>query len=590
MREYALRRVLLVPVTLFLVTVVVFSLAFSKTQALHLAEDMTKTLRESEERYRYMVDSAPDPILTLSVTGFIESVNPAAEQLSGYTREELIGKHLTATKVLALSAIGPALKEFTFILAGQARPPREYEMVTKDNRRLVMEAHGQALHAGRKLFGMQIIMRDVTLKRAAAEQEQQQAKELAARNEQLQRQEQAMHSLLEDMQAAQMRLEDRDKLLRDTNARLQEMAALKDEFVAKVSHELRTPLTSIKEGLNLLMDNALGQTNPEQQDFLKTMDQDINRLAEMINNMLDIAKIEAGGLRLQRDRLDVREAVLASGRTLQSLLGARTLTTDCPDGLMVFGDEHRLIQVFTNLLSNAIKFTPEQGMITVQGRLRDGLVSVSVQDSGIGVSAEDLPKLFKKFSQVGEVDRNRSRGTGLGLVVCKELVELHGGTIEASSIPSQGSTFTVRLPEYTDEIALTESFHNLVGPAAASNQMIALVAIDASDALRDAPGEGTGSMLHALAEDVRRHLHRGDVILTLGNRWVVVLALCSPDGPGAIVRRLRGALAIHALRYGAARHPGDGANAPTLFAHACARVDAGITAPAATQPVKGSPS
>ncbi len=389
-----------------------------------------------------------------------------------------------------------------------------------------------------------------------------QAMTLEARNLALRRQETITQSLLEDTQSANERLADRERSLQDANRRLQELAVLKDEFVAKVSHELRTPLTSIKEGLNLLLDNALGETTADQRDFLSTMDQDIDRLTDLISNMLDIAKIEAGRMRLARRRLGLHEVVSAVVPSIQRLAGGRTIQVDGPTDLETYGDRNRLIQVLSNLLSNAVKFTPEDGRITVRALRLGGEVGFAVQDTGAGMAPEDLARLFQKFSQVGPQDPARPRGTGLGLVVCKELVELHGGRIEVESEPGRGTTFTVRLPVYSDEHALAATFRELRLMAESEGRGVALVLMNA---------EGTGARLpecERLAEAARQHLHRGDVVLTLRPAWVAILAVTEPDGIGAIVRRLDAALARPGLRWGAALSPRDGMTVGTLFARA----------------------
>ena len=418
------------------------------------------------------------------------------------------------------------------------------------------------------------------------QQSRDRAGQLEQTNKELNRRETVMHSLLEDLRSTKERLEEQEQQLRAANRRLEGLAVLKDELVAKVSHELRTPLTSIKEGLSLLLDNALGATTPEQRDFVQTMDADIDRLAELINNMLDLSKIEAGRMRLQRRRVNIADLVEATVRSYRTISGKRVIEQQTNGPLPVFADTNRLLQVFGNLFSNALKFTKDDGgriMFTVG--MRGAQVAVSVQDNGPGISPEDLPKLFQKFSQVGTQNPERPRGTGLGLLLCKEFVELHHGRIEVASTLGRGTTFTVLLPAYSDAFALRESVRELLDQGG-SNQTVGLVAIDAELVIKDEP-ERTAA-LERLAEEVRHSLHRGDAVLAMEPYWVVVVAAIDHDGLAAILARLRKSLAQAAqLRFGAAEYPADGKDAEALFACASTALDQGR---AALQGGAGQPS
>jgi signal transduction histidine kinase len=367
----------------------------------------------------------------------------------------------------------------------------------------------------------------------------------------------------------------RDELLA-ANRRLEGLLAVKDEFVAKVSHELRTPLTSVKEGLSLFRDNALGEMSAEQQDFLKTMYEDVDRLAELVNNMLDLSKMEAGRMRLRRRRADIRRQLESIVSGYRSILGERRLSIEAAEMPPVFVDEERMRQVFVNLLSNAIKFTAEDGAITFRVAQRGGEVAVSVADNGIGIAREDIPKLFGKFAQVGPRDPNQPRGTGLGLAVCKELVGLHGGRIEVASEVGRGATFTVSLPVYTDALALTESFQELRDFAAKeANPSVGLIAVHAASAAGSiAEAADPREPIRRLAEEIRHKVHRDDVVLDLEPPWIVILAATDAGGLHAIIRRLRGSLGMgERLRFGTAAYPADGESAAALFERAGGMVD-----------------
>jgi signal transduction histidine kinase len=401
---------------------------------------------------------------------------------------------------------------------------------------------------------------------------------LEAHNQEFARREQVMQSLLEDLNASKERIEQQAGTLHAANEKLKELAVLKDEFVAKVSHELRTPLTSVKEGISLMLDGALGETTADQQDFLQTMDGDIDRLTELINNMLDLSKIEAGRMRLFRNRVEVPKLVELVLKSYHSLLGKRAVHVDAtPDLAPVFGDANRLTQVLTNLLSNAIKFTHNDGAITFRLQQRNGLVTVGVEDNGPGIAPDDLAKLFQKFSQVGQPSGGGHRGTGLGLVVCKELTELHGGRIEVASQVGKGTTFTMSLPAYTDQFALAESFREQLQLASSQDGPVAvsLVAVDVRPLLdaADSPAARADTLERTPAE-VRQHLHRGDAVLPIEPAWVVALSATDARGARAIVTRLREKLGEgQRLQFGAAVYPLHGHDAPALFAHATAHMN-----------------
>ncbi len=423
---------------------------------------------------------------------------------------------------------------------------------------------------------------------ALEHQLQQQAEQLARANEELQRREHVMRELLGNLQAAKQELETERGHLEAANQRLQQLAILKDEFVAKVSHELRTPLTSIKEGVSLLVDRALGQINAEQEDFLKTIDGEIDRLAELINDMLDISKIEAGRLRLVRRRLNVRPLLDTLVRSHQPAAGRRTVRIDGGDIPSVFADADRMIQVLTNLLSNAVKFTDDRGHITFRLGQQNGHVTIAVQDDGPGIAPNDLSKLFQKFSQVGHRDPNRPRGTGLGLALCKELMELQRGGIDVVSTPGSGSTFTVSLPVYSDAFAMEDSLRELVElTPPGDHPTVGLLAIDVERLLASVAGvaQPSRAALEGVAEDVQRHIHRGDLVLAIEPRWVVVLASTDAAGCQAMVQRLRGALRGAAeFRFGTAAYPTDAATASELFAHASRLLDQGLATPSRSRP------
>jgi len=399
--------------------------------------------------------------------------------------------------------------------------------------------------------------------------------QVEASNQELSRRERVTQSLLEDLKTAKERIEQQAATLLSTNTKLKELATLKDEFVAKVSHELRTPLTSIKEGVSLMLDGALGRTTAEQQDFLKTIDGDIDRLTELINNMLDLSKIEAGRMRLSRTMVDLRALINSLVRSCQPMVGRRRIHIVCTENPPAFADPHGILQILTNLFSNALKFTPEEGTITFRIIRRDAKVAIAVEDTGSGIARDDLPKLFQKFCELQPQSSVR-RGTGLGLAVCKELTELHGGEIEVASEVGRGTTFTVWLPIYADSLALTLSFQDVVQRASLEGvESVAVMAIQGVGLTGTRVNAPSRLALERVADVVRQHLHRGDVVVVLPPAWIVVVALADTVAIRAIVKRLQGVLPAEHLRCGVAMYPAEGTQVNTLLTLATSRVETG---------------
>ena len=254
------------------------------------------------------------------------------------------------------------------------------------------------------------------------------------------------------------------KELQEMSKRLGELSRLKDEFIAMVNHELRTPLTSIKEGVSLLSDGVLGPINGQQQDYLKIVSRNVDRLTELISNLLNFSKIEAGLLQVVRRRTEVRELIQTAVDSYRPLAGSRLLKVEWAEVPAVFADPNRTLQVLGNLISNAVKFTPKEGAITLSVRGEGGHVAISVRDNGAGIASDDLPKLFQKFSQVGQ-GKSRPGGTGLGLALCKELVTLQKGEIWVQSELGRGSVFTFTLPVYTHDLASSKTPPKMIGVA-----------------------------------------------------------------------------------------------------------------------------
>ncbi len=222
------------------------------------------------------------------------------------------------------------------------------------------------------------------------------------------------------------------KRLLDINEELKEMDRLKSEFISTVSHELRTPLTAVKEGVSIVLDGIVGGINNRQERILEMSRRDVDRLARLIEDMLNISRIESGKVILSRSKVSPASLLERSFLSVKALAGEKAVrieTVLAPALPDVFVDEDRVIRVLVNLLSNAVKFSPEGSALKVSARLleKEKLIEVSVTDQGIGIAAADQDRLFHKFSQIGRKAGPGYQGTGLGLAISKEIVEMHGG-------------------------------------------------------------------------------------------------------------------------------------------------------------------
>lgn len=231
---------------------------------------------------------------------------------------------------------------------------------------------------------------------------------------------------------------------------LREVDRMKSEFVSIVSHELRTPLTSLKGALQLVLDEELMLPKDERLQLLRIALTSTDRLIRIINDILDISKVEAGGLKLQLKPCDVTDLVRQSIQSVEQIAWSSSVRLEARlprDVPVVMADPDRIVQAIVNLLSNALKFAPPNSVVSIEaGRNGNGAVAVSVRDQGKGIPQEKIGLLFRKFQQIDGSDTRRVPGTGLGLAITKALVELHGGSIDVWSQPGVGTHFTITLP------------------------------------------------------------------------------------------------------------------------------------------------
>lgn len=361
------------------------------------------------------------------------------------------------------------------------------------------------------------------------------------------------------------------KELEEKNKRLQELDQLKSTFVSTVSHELRTPLTIVKEGISLVLDRIAGELNEKQEKILGVAKESIDRLSRIINNLLDVSKIESGKMELRRELVDItnliEEVVLSLG--LKAKEKNLELKTDMPeDGIEVYVDADKMVQVFTNLINNAIKFTNE-GYIEVAARQKTEEIECAVIDTGIGISKEDMPRVFDKFRQFGRSAGAGEKGTGLGLSIVKEIIKMHKGNIWVESEPGKKTKFIITLPKYSSETLFKEYIDSGIKEATKKGSKMSLLLISIAEFYelqKIASPKEIKSLLKEIADVLNNGLRqKGDIVIKDTGEVVALLVDCDKNNAlkvrGRLERLLNDYLASHKmaknikLRFGCATYP-----------------------------------
>ncbi|MBI1386829.1 MAG: hypothetical protein GC154_00085 [bacterium] len=256
-------------------------------------------------------------------------------------------------------------------------------------------------------------------------------------------------------QELEKRVQDRTTELKAANSELQrantkllELDKLKSAFVSQASHDLRTPLTAIKGSLDNLMIGVAGPLNEKQTRILERAQRSVDRLTFLINDILDLNRIESGREKLQKTDVSLTTMVKGLIQEHKPAADQKSIALDAElngDEVHAWADPHKMERVIGELIGNAIKYTPEQGRVTVRLSLQDGAPCVMVSDTGVGMSEEESKKIWERFYRTAN-SQHMAKGSGLGLSIAKELVEMHGGSIRATSEAGRGSTFKITLP------------------------------------------------------------------------------------------------------------------------------------------------
>jgi PAS domain S-box-containing protein len=379
-----------------------------KEYSLSALKDITElkkseeALRRSEEKLRLVFESASIGIAVTNLSGAITEANSRMVETLGFkSRSELIGKNIyefitqrSHTGALQMrQTLEKGIKDMEYMLyrADGTKFPGEFTAS------ILKDAAGSPA-------GFIVTVRDIT--------ERKQAKD----------------------KARELRV-------------LREVDHLRSELMANVSHELRTPLASIKGFTTTLLRSDVKWSEEEQRDYLQTINRETDRLTRLISDLLDMSRIDAGALKLEKSVCSLQQIVDAASGRLITLTQRHQLNIACPPDLSkVHADELRIGQVLTNLTENATKFSPEGSEILISAELTGDQVIVSVTDHGQGIASELMGKLFDRFYQAQRIADGPKGGTGLGLTICKGIVEAHGGRIWVESKLGEGSKFSFTLP------------------------------------------------------------------------------------------------------------------------------------------------
>ena len=358
--------------------------------------------RESRARIRAVTDGVNEALVLVSSEQRVLDINRRFVELFGVPAERLAGQHLEDTRTLFDQVFAGADELYELTLASSADTERDYTRLVTQNWPQVRELqlYTTPIRDDKGYLGRLFVFRDVTHER--------------------------------------------------------EVDRMKTEFVSLVSHELRTPLTSIKGFTEMVLDGDAGEINEEVEEFLGIVYNNAERLVALVNDLLDISRIESGRIQLKLEPVDLNEIVQAVSATMQQKITEKeqTLSVDiAPGAAQVLGDKDKLVQVLTNYVSNAYKYTQAGGDIRIDISKQDDFAHIAVIDNGFGISPEDQKQLFTRFYRVDNSMTREVGGTGLGLSIVKQIIELQGGEVGVESAPGEGSTFSFTVPLASTAVA-----------------------------------------------------------------------------------------------------------------------------------------
>ncbi|MCW8853285.1 MAG: PAS domain S-box protein [Gammaproteobacteria bacterium] len=365
-------------------------------------------LLESRSRQQAILQNMIDGVISITQKGIVQSFNHAAETIFGYTPDEVIGKNVS---ILMPEPYHSAHDSYlnNYIETGDQQIigiGREVEGLRKDGSTFPLDLAVSEIEAGKERVFIGIV-RDITERKRIDQ--------------------------------------------------------IKNEFISTVSHELRTPLTSIRGSLGLITGGAVGKISPQASEMLSIASNNTERLLMLINDILDIQKIESGVISFKFKNIELApflKQAIKDNAAYATQFHVNFIITKFVDNAFIFADPDRLMQVMSNLLSNAAKFSPANNNVEISSAIHGDTIRISVTDHGSGIAEEFQPKLFEKFTQSDSSDSRQKEGTGLGLSITKTIVEAHGGRIGYITKQGIGSTFYIDLPKLTAIDSITDALQS----------------------------------------------------------------------------------------------------------------------------------
>lgn len=365
------------------------------------------------ERYRLLVESVQDyAIFLLDKDGVIVSWNKGAQRLKGYRPDEIIGRHFSVFYLQRDKDAGKPERELE-LARKLGRVEDEDWRVRKDGSQFWANVVITALYDEQhELTGFAKVTRDLT--------------------------ERKQHE--DELRRANVALKAQQR-------ELQRLNSTKDEFISLASHQLRTPATGVKQYLGMLLEGFLGDLNPEHQEIVKRAYESNEHQLAIVNNLLKVAQVDAGRIILQKEPVDVKKLITDVANEYNGRVTSRqqTLVLDL-EPVTIPLDSNHFRMVLENLVDNATKYTPTGGTVTITSRLRSHVLKISIKDTGVGIAAQDISRLFEKFSRIPNILSDSVGGSGLGLYWVNKIIALHGGLIEVTSRVDEGTVFTLSLP------------------------------------------------------------------------------------------------------------------------------------------------
>ncbi|TFG24161.1 MAG: PAS domain-containing sensor histidine kinase [Promethearchaeota archaeon] len=370
-----------------------------------------QTLKRSEEKFRFLFENTPSSILLINPEGIIVDCNPATEKITGYKKQELIGRNYRNLSAIAPKYIEIADSLFREFFEGRELHRLDIQLYHKENRLIWVNLQSSLVKIGEKRY-LQLLMNDITERKNA------------------------------------------EALVKEEIKKLKELDQIRKNLIIRVSHELKTPLIPVCGGTELLLDEYEEKLLEKGiSEIIRMIDRGGRRLKSLINKLLDLSRLEYGMLSLEKQKSNLSEIIKECSADMTFLIKNRdiTLNLEIPDNFYLDIDAMRINQVITNLLSNAIKNTPPQGKISVFLEKDNNWAKMTVADTGVGLTKEEMAIIFNRFSKIERNEKGLEyidiTGSGLGLFISKEIIDLHGGKIWVESKGrGLGSNFIIELP------------------------------------------------------------------------------------------------------------------------------------------------